>query len=519
MKTTSTLFSLAVVAGINAQIATTTIQHNDVSAFVTDAGIFFNNMATGMHGYEVPKNTTTHLIYSSAFWFGGVDVNGNLKLAAQDMYGGGADLWPGALTVGAAEVVSPNPLGQTLWSVAKSEIEQHQLDYQQPGYVVPLSIASWPAHGDVTSGQSYYLAPFVDVNLDGDYNPELGDYPCIKGDYAAYTIMNDKGGVHASGGEPIGIEVHFMFYQFSTADDLNNTTFIDVTLFNRGTQTLEDFTTSYIMDGDLGGYDDDYVGCDSTRNLIYQYNGDDMDASTGGATGYGANPPSFGVVSLNNKLTNFGYFTNSAVFPYGSPSTAAQTWYCMTGRWQDGAQWLDHNSDVTNFHFYDNPNDPAGWSELTDGNAPGDRRTIMSVGTGVLAPNDKLELSYAVVYNRTGDHLENVDGLLSVTDDIQAYFDAQIDGLCPVASLGLDDLENELTFEVNPNPSSGSFQVLLNSKDDYSVSIVDMSGREQLHAMYKNSDQFIVQLDAPAGVYFLRIESDTQQVTKKIMIR
>lgn len=518
MKTTITLVSLAVVAGMNAQISTTTIQQNNVSTFVTDAGIFFNNMANGMHGYEVPKNASTHLIYSSAFWFGGIDSNGNLKLSAQDLYGGGADLWPGALTIGAAEIVNPNPLGQTLWSVAKSEIEQHQLNYQQPGYVVPTSITSWPAHGDVVSGQSYYLAPFVDVNQDGDYNPELGDYPCIKGDYAAYTIMNDKGGVHASGGDPIGIEVHFMFYQFSTDDDLNNTTFIDVTLYNRGTQTLQDFTTSFIMDGDLGGYDDDYVGCDSTRNLIYQYNGDNLDEATGGAMGYGANPPSFGVVSLNNQLTNFGYFTNSGVFPYGSPSTAPQVWNCMTGRWLDGSQWLDHNGNVTNFQFYDNPNDPLGWSEFVDGNPPGDRRTIMSVGTGTLVPNDKLELSYAVVYNRTGDHLENVDGLLSVTDDVQAYFDTEIDGLCPVETLGLNNSENQLTFEVNPNPSSGSFNIQLNSKDDYSVSIVGISGREKYQGIYKNSDQFTVQLDAPAGVYFLKIESDNHQVTKKIAI-
>ena len=519
MKTTSTLFSLAVFAGLNAQIATTTIQQNNVSAFVTDAGIFFNNIASNAHGYELPKNASTHLIYSSAFWFGGKEPNGGLRLAAQDIYGSGTDLWPGALTIGAANVVNPNPLGQTLWSVSKSEIEQHQLDYLLPGYVVPPSIASWPAHGDVVSGQSYYLAPFVDVNQDGNYNPELGDYPCIKGDYATYTIMNDKGGVHSSGGEPLGIEVHFMFYQYSTADDINNTTFIDVTVYNRGTQTLEDFTTSFVMDGDLGGYDDDYVGCDSTRNLMYQYNGDNFDESNGGAIGYNENPPSFGVVSLNHKLTNFGYFTSSGSFPYGAPTTAVESWYYMTGYWQNGAPWTDHNSDVTNFYFYDNPNDATGWSESTAGNLPSDRRTIMSVGTGYLVPNDKLELSYAVVYNRTGDHLENVEGLLLVTDSIQAYFDAQIDGHCPAASLGLNNVENELTFDVNPNPSSGIFHVQMNVKDDYNVSIVDMSGRQQHHAIYNDSDKFIVELDAPAGVYFLRIKSDTHQVTKKITIR
>ena len=518
MKTTSTLLSLVLFAGINAQIATTTIQQNNVSAFVTDAGIFFNNIASSATGYEVPKNASTHLIYSSAFWFGGRDANGNIKLSAQDIYGGGADLWPGALTLLTANVVVPNPLGQTLWSVSKSEIEQHQLDFILPGYVVPASIASWPAHGDVASGQSYYLAPFVDINQDGAYNPELGDYPCIKGDFATYTILNDKGGVHASGGEPIGIEAHFMFYQFSTADALNNTTFIDLTLYNRGTQTINDFTTSFVMDGDLGGYADDYVGCDSTRNLVYQYNADNFDADESGTLGYGTNPPAFGVVSLNNDLSTFGYFSSSVSFPYAAPSGSIEILNYMSGYWQDGSPWLDNTGNQTNFHFYDNPNDATGWSEVTNGSFPTDKRTIMSIETGYFVPDDKVELSFAIVYNRTGDNLENVNGLLSVTDEIQAYYDANIDGLCPVQTLAVNDLENKLQFEVHPNPSSGQFQVNMNTKDNFNVSVVDMTGREHYHANHKESDNFTIQLDVPAGVYFLKVESDSHQLTKKIAI-
>ncbi|MBK7183400.1 MAG: hypothetical protein IPH89_10910 [Bacteroidetes bacterium] len=43
-------------------------------------------------------------------------------------------------------------------------------------YNVDPTILSWPAHG--TGNFSRNLAPFVDVNADGNYNPLTGgDYP------------------------------------------------------------------------------------------------------------------------------------------------------------------------------------------------------------------------------------------------------------------------------------------------------------------------------------------------------
>ena len=41
------------------------------------------------------------------------------------------------------------------------------------------------------------------------------------------------------------------------------------------------------MDGDIGIYVDDYLGCNSRKNLAYFYNGDMIDESDGGTLGYG----------------------------------------------------------------------------------------------------------------------------------------------------------------------------------------------------------------------------------------
>ncbi len=54
----------------------------------------------------------------------------------------------------------------------------------------PIPILEWPANGNpfakgaggVALVVNHDLAPFVDVNGDGKYNPLLGDYPAMKGD-------------------------------------------------------------------------------------------------------------------------------------------------------------------------------------------------------------------------------------------------------------------------------------------------------------------------------------------------
>ena len=45
------------------------------------------------------------------------------------------------------------------------------------GYVTPPYFYDYPAHGNPAKGQDYYLAPFLDYDGDGNYNPANGDYP------------------------------------------------------------------------------------------------------------------------------------------------------------------------------------------------------------------------------------------------------------------------------------------------------------------------------------------------------
>lgn len=323
---------------------------NDVSALLEAGGILFYDRANGVAAYEVPKGSKLTAIYSGALWMGGTDVNGQLKLAAQT-FRQGVDFWTGPLTVtaGSGTYDPRNPVGDNVrrdfgeanispdqclaydkfFTIRKSEVIKFNVwwncnnvpgtegcdDIEIPTNEVLNRINNWPAHGDITLGQDFYLAPFYDRDANGIYDPLAGDHPwyddilgrddiscgsdrriSLFGDETHWWVFNDKGNIHTeTNGDPIGMEIRAQAFTFTTDDEVNRMTFYNYELINRGTQTLQDTYFAKWVDTDLGGYNDDYVGCDVTRGLGYCLNGDNFDDDQGGRPGYGANPPAIGV--------------------------------------------------------------------------------------------------------------------------------------------------------------------------------------------------------------------------------
>ncbi len=302
--------------------------------------------------YEIPKGSKKTSMFSFSLWIGGIDVNNNLKLAAY-RYGQGTsgtahtknDFWPGPLTIDGTAAVSSETCAEydKLFPITRAEVQEflawweNQAEY--PNYSIPKSIMEWPAHGNKSKGQAYYLAPFFDADGDGNYDPKSGDYPyydlsnrlcpsmmkpgerlarakiknggqingietdtmgilvdqVLKGDQTLWSVYNDKGSYHSeTTGEPLGMEIRAQYFAFATNDDINNMTFYSYELINRSTYTLTQTYFSQWVDPDLGASDDDYVGCDVNRGLGYCYNGKAIDG-TGKIFNYGAHPPAIGV--------------------------------------------------------------------------------------------------------------------------------------------------------------------------------------------------------------------------------
>jgi len=290
--------------------------------------------------YEIPKGSRKTSMFSAALWIGGIDVNDQLKLAALRYRqgpnignpGSGNDFWPGPLTIDGTAAIDEGTCAEydRLFPITRNEVDEflawNENKSANPNYTIPTSIKEWPAHGDISKKQSYYLAPFFDADGGGTYNPDEGDYPyydlsnelchsatatketieginkgglladqVIKGDETLWWVFNDKGNIHTeTQGTPIGLEIRAQAFGFATNDEINNMTFYSYEIINRSTYRLTGTYFSQWVDTDLGFATDDYVGCDVDRGLGYSYNGRPKDGD-GQFWAYGDQPPAIGV--------------------------------------------------------------------------------------------------------------------------------------------------------------------------------------------------------------------------------
>lgn len=329
--------------------------------------------------YEIPKGSGNHAMFAASLWIGGIDVGGQLKVAAQTYRQTGNDFWPGPLDTTNASVDGDvcNTYDKH-FKMTRKEVET----FVATGVTTP-AIANWPGNGDQSLGQAQYLAPFYDANADGVYTPAAGDYPgydlvsgdtygdcqvvnCIPvdqlfGDETIWWVFNDKGNIHGeTGGNPIGLEIRAQAFGFFTDDEINNMTFYNYRIFNRSTFQVDSCYFGVWADADLGCYNDDYVGCDVQRGLGYTYNGDNDDDVACQSLGYGPNPPAVGIdffrgpiadagdLKDNNRncttdeaceqiiMSGFLYYDNTNNVPYGNPSGATHFYNYLRMMWGDG---------------------------------------------------------------------------------------------------------------------------------------------------------------------------------------
>lgn len=393
---------------------------NNVRAYIeTNGTMWFKEIAQ----YEVPRGSGKTSMFAAALWIGGRDVSGQLKLAAVRFRQNGDDYWTGPLTVEGASINQQTcSKYDKHFKITRAEVEAHIAAHLSgdPTYTPPASITQWPAHGE--NGQSYYLAPFRDVNEDGVYDYNAGDYPyydlandlcpwtpqnialaaqdllpwtpertwirdnygydnqmvyadhVLKGDETLFWIFNDKGGPHTeSKGDPIGLEIRGQAFAFATNDELNNMTFYSYEIINRSTYTLTNTFFSQWVDPDLGWADDDYVGCDVLRGLGYCYNGREVDGQ-GLPQHYGAQPPAVGVDFFQGPYIDPDDRDN----PKFHRDSIGYTGYCekfvnseeITGYYNDqmainGVNFGDSIVDnerygMRRFVYHDNNNTPRG---------------------------------------------------------------------------------------------------------------------------------------------------------------
>ena len=507
---------------------TVSLNANSVSATISDNAVFFTDPINTTAQYEVPAGSGKRTIFAASLWVGAEDINGQVHVSGSTFNSGSWSSGPIADNQSYGTVNYVNAYGTSIWKVTRQQVLDHQAQYQQTGYSPIPEIADWPGNGDVSMGVADQLAPFVDNDGDGVYEPLEGDHPDFPGDEVVYVIVNDEANPNLT---YLGVEIHLMFYQFNDNGYLGETTFLNSRVFNRSTTNYYNFRQAMYTDFDIGNYQDDYIGCDSARNMMYAYNGDAFDETNGGALGYGMNAPCQAVMSLNRDMFSASYYTNGAVYPTSDPVTEAEMWNYLNGLWADGSpMYYGGNAyntgplnTPTQFVFSGNPFLGTGWTEGNANNGgpnpPEDRRAVMVNHVGDLLSGASICSDFAFIYDDSDGHLENVQNVQYIADALQNLYDSSSNFPCGFFTASVSEPELDIAFEVFPNPSHGTFTIqVAQNTGSIVINVRDMMGR-LIHSEVSQLEYAQLQLDVPAGVYQVSVQSAHQRAFRSLVIQ
>lgn len=521
---------------------------NNVRALIMNGGDMWWDQGGGVPRYEIPKDSKKHSQFAASLWIGGIDAGGQLKIAAQTYRQTGNDFWPGALDVANASIDDAGCLSYDKHFVmTRAEVETFlawRVDPNSvPGYSIPASILTWPGNGNTARNEDQFLAPFVDVNGDGIYDPNQGDYPgydfstgtgggcenVLFGDQTLWWVFNDKGNIHTeTNGQAIGLEIRAQAFAFATNDEINNMTFYAYQVINRSTISLTNTYFANWSDPDLGDYSDDFVGCSVPDGLGFCYNGDEDDG-TGQGNSYGKNPPASGVDFFRGPLkdpdgidnpfsetvsgTGYGdtiidnerlgmeyfmVFKNDATLE-GNPSNATHFYNYMQCKWKDGLA-LTYGENGRNpanplakfaFPWTSDPVNPTNW----EAQEAKDWRFIHSAGPFTLRPGAVNYVTVGAVWARAnqGGPKASVELLKQADRKAQALFDNCFKVLNgpDAPDVTVQELNREVLLYLTNAKRSNNY---LERYEEIDPLIVDTTGTGSIDRTYNFQGYIIYQL-------------------------
>ncbi len=497
-----------------------TLQINNIHCRINSCGVQFNNVFLDDFEamFEVPANSGISAVFSQSLWLGGFDQDNNLHMAGDIYRRDGIDFFPGPVLDPIEYNISYDISWNRVWMLYQSDIDYHRSHFQDVGYELIKNIREWPAVLDPT------FAPFIDIDGNGLYNPENGDFPLIKGDQAIYFIFNDDRGYHfQTYGEKMGAEIHAMYYAYDRPDDstLNNTVFASCKIINKSENDYHDFFIGLWNDFDIGCPTDDYLGTDTLLNSFYGYNSTPIDCSYQYPANYGLYPPAASITALNFNISSsmaHYYWINATSFPV-YPSS--QYYNYLKAIWKDSTHLtvggIGYDGDEPTMFIY--PGDPVtgeGWSEVSANNESYDISGLVSTGPFNLTTGECFELDFALVFARdyTGGgfaHLNSVNLLKERIAEVHEFYEESFGDV--------ELLLPQMEIEVYPNPFADFVTIETASIfRNLTYSVFDILGEMLVSGIIQNNNQSQINLKKlNNGIYFIRVFDGETFVTRKII--
>ena len=531
----SLIFIVSGMTMVFSQAVFQDISAGNINARVYSDGRLFNDAFNNRSKFEAPINSGKHLIFLSGLWIGGYydfkTSNQPDILYLSKLFESKNDFVQGPMKLSTSSGSDPS-LWNKVWKVKKSTISWHLKNYRNKSYEIPTEILDWPGNGDSLYANT--LAPFIDINGNQIYEPELGDYPDIRGDEAIYFICNDAGRT-GDKNDALNIEVHGMVYAFnSNIEALNNSVFLNLKVINRSKRDYRDVYVSMYTDFDIGNPRDDYMGTDTSLSLAYAYNGDTDDNSDNNFKGYGTSPPAAGILYLNKKMTNSMFFDDDNTKPYAYiPSKLEDYYNYMQSKFLDNSalryggngffQSNGASNIVSNYIFPGDPtvNPNIGWTEMNNFSSspylPDDKRVVTSVRKNKLAKGEFIEIDIAYLFAenslKDGTFTRAVVDLKGAAKTIKDLYQNGY-----ISSGTIPNVNQSLETKVFPNPVRQNQNIIINSPTANSIKIYNLNGK----VVYESPMNEVIEINTTTyskGVYVFKIISDGDVLSKKIIIQ
>jgi hypothetical protein len=447
-------------------------------------------------------------------------------------------------------------------------------------YIMPKGIKNWPAHGDVSKGQVQNLAPFVDVNNNGIYEPDLGDFPSFPGTHCLLNITHQLETDFENTGS--GLELHSYMYNFSCDDTIRDVIFLKTQIFNRSLISYDSLSCGLFNDFDLGNYNDDFIGTHVENGLIYTYNGDNFDEANSINNGFGDSLPTMacmflkgnpfeanalddqlgvsefqtingfgfndGVIDNEHKGLEFSnYFISASSNSMRPPNTKESLFNYLNGKWYDGTNQVFGGIGYYNFggstnieckysfpgnsdpsHYGTNGIDPGFiWSEETVNNPAGDRRMIGSFGSSPLASGESITYHSAFLAGKrsVGVGQSEID-LFAKAAHVKKAFNSNLtscgqsfDNLTSDQITSLPKTQ-KADFKIFPNPMENELNIVFTQENsEGKIMFYDINGKTCLEQNLEKTNNKISVNELKNGFYIVSIETNNGTKQYKLIKR
>ncbi len=401
--------------------------------------------------------------------------------------------------------------------------------------------ANWPVQ---------FGAPFIDNDQNGSYDVGAdcpSTYGAVQELWYVANDLDSTGTHNLWGCLPIGIEVQKTIWGYDQAGALGNTIFVRTRLINKSGSTIENMVVSQWVDPDVGSPLDDYVGCDTTLNLAFSYNGGSTDAM------YGSAVPAVGYLLLQGPtvsgsagdtalfdmryragLRNLGMTafmgTECGLSDFTCPyADQPMQWYGeMMGLLPIGGamhEYDDTSRPVTTFAFSGDPVSGTGWNEPVGMGQPGDRYMLISAGPFTMAPGDTQEVVFAAIAGDGPDRLSSVTVLKDYALQVRNFYS----GLVSIATdvkrdpVGLPEVTGLDQNYPNPFNPTTVVRYQLSVASNVRLVVYDIVGREVavLVNERKLPGSYSVEFDGSrlaSGMYVYRLSAGSHVECRKMVL-